>query len=1122
MAKEVKEILNRLTEFGRREVIRDLLVITQYLTIAFVSLLLLVIFSEWLFNFSSSVRTVVFFGCIISAVAAFSFYVLIPAARKHFSFRRTGYYEAAGKIGSIFPEIKDDLINSLQLINKNENTVYSPVLINAQFASVYEKVKGINFSKGISFDLPKKIARYTVGILLLFSALFLFSGFSSAAYRLINFSSDFTPPPKYTFIILPGNVNISKGEDVLVRIKVNESLPKSITFYSKNVTQSVPETRTLYPDSLGLYSVKMMSVLNTTEYFASAEKVESKKYKITVVNRPGIQSLRLFITPPAYSGIRSWDQSDNGNVTALKGTVINYSLRANKPVKAAYLFFADSSMFPLTTEGNLIKGSYRLRGDQSYSIILKDNDGYENISPVSYTLKAMSDNFPAIELIAPKEDINLSNDQRAALFFRISDDYGFSDLTLNYRLAASRYEMPQTEFTKVPIALTKGIRETDINYIWNLSPLNLATEDVVVYYLEVFDNDNVSGPKSARTREMAVRIPSLDELFSEAEESVNQVQQELLKTLKEAEELKKELNKINDDLKQDKKEITWEEKRELEKAIEKFDDLQKKVEDIGQKLTESKQELSKNNLLKPETMEKYNEMQKLFEELSSDEMKKAMEKLQQSLQSMDRKRIQEALQNMQFDEEAFNKSLERTINLLKRVQIEQKMEELLKRSEEMLAKQEELNKQTENLNPQDKNKADELAKKQDEVSRDLEKLRQEMEKLEDKMSDLDDMPNEKMDEVQDEFDKEQSQELSEDIEKELQKQQKSSASQKQKQLKQKMQKTQKSLMSLQQQMQQQTQLQALMDMMKLLDDIIALSKQEEELKKQLEEGQQSLQKNNEAARRQENIRRNLDKTLGRMSDLSQKTFAITPEMGKALGDARRNMQQNIDALQNRNTGLAAQQSGEAMKSLNEAATLMKGNLDQMMQNGGGSEGGMMSMMQQLQRMSGQQMSLNNLTQQLQQMMGGQLTPQQQAQLERLAQQQELIRKSLDELNREAKQKGESKKLPSNLDDVLKRMEEVITDMQTDKLDDDLIQKQERILSKLLDAQRSVNERDFEKQRESKTGENVTRRSPADIDPAKLDRMNKLRDELNKAAREGYLKDYEELIRKYLEELNKRN
>jgi len=177
---------------------------------------------------------------------------------------------------------------------------------------------------------------------------------------------------------------------------------------------------------------------------------------------------------------------------------------------------------------------------------------------------------------------------------------------------------------------------------------------------------------------------------------------------------------------------------------------------------------------------------------------------------------------------------------------------------------------------------------------------------------------------------------------------------------------------------------------------------------------------------------------------------------------------------------------------------------------------MMSMMQQLQGLSGQQMNLNNMTQMLQKMQQGGMSPQQQAEMQRLGQQQQLIQKSLEQLNKEAKVSGQSSKLPADLDNILKRMQEVVTDMQGEKLNDELIQKQENILSKLLDAQRSLNERDYEKERESRTGENVSRNFPADLNFNSPNSLNKIRDELNKAVKEGYSRDYEDLIRKYYE------
>ncbi|MFO7524376.1 MAG: hypothetical protein R6W68_02895, partial [Ignavibacteriaceae bacterium] len=212
---------------------------------------------------------------------------------------------------------------------------------------------------------------------------------------------------------------------------------------------------------------------------------------------------------------------------------------------------------------------------------------------------------------------------------------------------------------------------------------------------------------------------------------------------------------------------------------------------------------------------------------------------------------------------------------------------------------------------------------------------------------------------------------------------------------------------------------------------------------------------------------------------------------------------------------------ESMKHLNEAASMMKNSMESMMQSGG-SGGGMMSLMQQLQQMGGQQMSLNNMTQMLQQMMQGNMSPGQQAELQRLGQQQEMIRKSLEQLNQEAKMSGESKKIPADLENIVKQMQEVVTDMNTEKLDDDLIQKQERILSKLLDAQRSLNERDFEKERRSETGQQIVRQSPSDLNLSTERGKNKVKDELNKAVQEGYIKDYEELIRRYYEAIQKEN
>ena len=1115
-SKYYQELLKKLEAFIRKDYLQLLLFGVQ----AFISVLLINFtfysFLEWIADFNSVVRTVLFVLFILVAIGLLFFFLMKPVLKYLGRIRNESYFDAAVKVGKSFPEVKDELVNSMQLIYENDKaSLYSSNLIDAAFKNVFEKVKNLNFNSIINFERAKKVLPYFTAVTIFCLILILFvPGINAASFRLLNFNREFIPPPKFIFEINPGNKEITKGDGVDISIKVSSSKPNSVFFESRKEEEAEFQEQELKADSSGLYSLKLTSVNSSFKYFAQADGYPSEVFEILVIDRPIVKTLELEISSPSYSNIPKVVQKDNGNVQALLGSKVLVDLSSTKKLKEARLEFEDSSVVNLSVDGETASGNFSVKKDNNYKIQLIDENGNSNLAPINYQLKALYDAFPVIELIAPKQNINLANDNRVNLVAKASDDYGFSKLVLNYRLSASRYETPQTEFNTIEIPISKSNFEIDVNYIWNLTPLFLAVDDVVTYYLEIFDNDFINGPKSAKTQTLTVRVPSLDEILNNADQLHAQSETDLEQTLKEAEDLKKTLDEIDQELKKDDPKLTWEEKQKIEDALEKFQELQNKVDDVNHQLGEMKQNLQENKLLSKETMEKYMELQKLMDEMTSDEMKKALEQLRNVLKDMNRQMTQNELQNMKFDEERFKKSIERTLNLLKRVQIEQKIDEILKRTEEFTEKQENLSEQTEKSNPDDQKEMSELAQKQNELTKELDKLQQEMKNLKEKMSEIQDMPNEEMEKLMEEFQQQQNQELSQMASKDIQQKEKQSANQKQMQLSQNMQQMKEMMQQMKDSMQQQNQMQTFTDIMKILDNIISLSKQQEDLKNESENLEANSSQLDEMAKKENELSGNLNNVLQQMSELSQKTFAITPEMGKAIGDAKKQMESSIQAMKNRNGLLATNQQGEAMKSLNEAAMMMKNSMESMMKGGG--EGGMMSLMQQLQGLSGQQMNLNNLTQKLQQMMQGGMTPQQQLEMQRLSQQQQLIQKSLQQLNDEAKVSGQSSKLPADLDNILKRMQEVVTDMQGEKIDDQLIQKQENILSKLLDAQKSINERDYEKERESRSGENVARTSPTELNLNSQSSLNKIRDELNKAVKEGYSRDYEELIRKYYE------
>jgi len=1062
-------------------------------------------------DFSSGIRTFMFAAVIIVGLILFALFVIRPIVRTFYFPHNSNYLPVAKRIGNHFPDIKDELINSIQIMSDESND-YSNELINAAFEKTYNKTKDLDFTSIVSYDELKKYFRLTyISAIILISFVLIFPGIKSSAYKIINYDKEFVIPPKYSFIVSPGDSTITKGADVEINISTKAEYPSKIRLMTKFIEQTTFEEEILNPDSFGIFKHKMRTVLSKFDYYVEAGDSKSDIYSIEVISRPVISTFNVTIIPPGYSGQPILYQKDNGNITALPGSRIKIDLLATKDLSVASLLFSNKSEIDFDIYGSSASINFVLNEDDDYRFYIEDENRNSNSNPIKYTIKKITDDFPLVTMIKPEQNYKLSTEDKLSLISKIKDDYGFTKLVLNYRLSASRYIEPQNIYSQIRIPLNEKSKEDEIYYVWDLAPMVLAESDVVTYYLEIFDNDNISGPKSAKSKIHTISVPSLDELFAEVETDQNNVENDLVESLKEAEKLKEELEKISNELKQDDKEISWQEKEKIEKSLDKMGRLTEKIENAKSALEKVQKDLMKNNLLSPETLAKYMELQELMDEIGSEEMKEAMKRMQEMLQNLMRNQVQQSFEDMKMNEDYIRQSIERTLNLLKRIQAEQKLDEVIKRVEDAENKIDELSKEIEKSDSGENADKERLSKKQDQLTEDLNRLKEEMDKLNENLKEIDNASAMKMENILKEFEKQENQKLSESASEEINNGNMTEAGEAQQMLQQNMSSLGDAMKNLQMDLQSQYQMKIFYAMLKSLNNILMLSEEEEKLKKVTQSMLHSENEFVERAKEQDEIQRNLSKVINELTELSQETFAITPELGKAIGKARWEMTQVISALNNRNAPIAVPFEKNAMTNLNKAAAILKSSLEMMMQ--GGQGGGMMSLMQQLQQMAEQQMNLNQLTKMLQQ---GAMSQEMMQQLQRLSQQQEALRKSLAQLNREAFESAQSSKLTSDLNKILDEMKEVVEKLESNNVDDNLLQKQERILSRLLEAQRSMNERDFEEERESRSGDIFKRESPQDFDMSHEGELNRLRDELLKAIDEGYRKDYEDLIRKYFE------
>lgn len=1196
------ELISRLARLRRRrESVALWSGLASGLTAA-VALVLIAIVAEMLGHFSIIGRTWLFWSTLVLAISGIVAFSITPLLVRFGIRKRATDDDLASAIGSHYPKVSDRLLNTLQLARPlfAEATGFfgSPAFATAAFQNTYGEVRDIDFN-AIVDDKPMRRALLLFFLSIAIGAAFFIGArdeMLGATTRLTHFRTFYQKPAPFTFFVFPGDKRVMRGDSIVVTIATRGEQLQQITLHSRDAGEKDFDAATLKNISLdssfirqGFHSGFTFTIraMHPVEYYAEAREIESDHFKISVLDHPIVRSLNVEVDPPAYTRQKPLQLSENiGDISSVAGTRGVFRILASAALSKAEIVFSlqDSSgtngshathrSYPLAITDSIATGNITFLQSGTYHIELLDQDSVASEHPIEYTVTISKDLPPQIVIIEPNGRADLPSDLRLDMLTRIHDDYGFSQMRLGYRVSKSKYLQIDTAYKWIPVPLSNyNTQDLDVPYIWNLTPLSIGPEDEISYVMEVSDNDAVTGPKSARTPEYTVRVPSVEEIFKRADEQSNKAQRDMNQIKQDALDLQKKVNEALDEMRQEKpsdlakQAQDFSKQKDVQQMIERQKKLNDRVDQVAKELDAMTQSMEQQNALSPETMQKYQELQELFKQIDSPELKKAMEDLQRAMQkNVDPKQLTEAMKNMKTNEEQFNKAIERTANILKKIQAEQKIDELMKSSAE-LSKQEQHSADSAraNLDQGKKMTADQKAaeaRKQQDAQKELDRMRQEMKDVAQQMNKLPEKmqaPEETKDAAEALADPSTDKDM-QDAAEDMQKDDQQSGSQSAQSASKKMKKAQQKLASLKRKMSENERQRTTREMKQIRDELNRLSQSEEQIKDKAQEAAPNSNVFRDLAEDQSEKKDELGQTASKAMELAQKSTEVTPEMGKDMGKAFADMQKAEDAMTDRNQSGSQQNAESAMTSLNQASNAMQKALAQMGQKGqsgsggsggegqegqsgsgeegedgdmpgsGGGEGGgspMQQFISQIEKLTGQQQALND---QMQAMAngksgGGQSAEKeamrQQAQMSKLSAQQQAMQKSIEQLAQE--QSKASAGIHQSSDELRKiadEMQESIGDMKSSGVRPETIQRQERILSRLLQAEHSVHERDKDQERESKPGEDVTRESPRELDMKSPQSQKELQQEILNAKETGYTPDYNALIRKYFEELEK--
>ena len=1066
---------------------------------------------------------------------------------------------AARRVGTRFPNVSDRLLNLIQLASGRRSDA-PPALVDRAVRSLAGDVEPVPFEDVEDFGRARRAARLaSVPLVGLLAFLLIAPGaFLGASQRLLAPATSFQKPAPFQLSMAPGPVELVKGDPLTITVRAaGETLPAAVTLAMQNEGEEAVEEIELRSDERDVFRHTVPNVRTSLRYRASARPVATAWHTATVTERPLVRRLQLTLQPPRYTGLSARTLNPNvGDVTALPGTRVSVEMQLGGPaIEHALLRFSGGRQDTLAVEGDAATGTFTLMERGSYQIALESARGVGNREPITYRLETRADAAPSISFLAPEATTTLGDDLRAPLRVRLIDDFGFSQLRLYYRLAESRYGEPMDDFAAIDLPLDQPrLLDQEVLHDWVLTrstALDPVPGDVIEYYVQVRDNDRVAGFKSARTRTQRLTLASLAEQYETLDEQQRAVEQQMEGLAEQEENVREQFDQLKQELRR-KPEADWEDTRQVDQLQEQQQQLEENVEQLQRQIESVTEQMEENQLASPETVELYEELREVAEEINSPEMQEALKKLQEAMQNLDRRQTQEAMENFEFNEEQYKERLERTLDLFKQLRTQQQLEEAARRAEELAQQQKRLSEETGKLNEQQGEQQqgeqqqgeqqqgeqqqggektpeetaaerEQLAEEQERARAAMEQFEKKMEQLQEQMKETRRAPQKEMEQLTGEMKKQQLPQQMQKNSEQLQQGKMQEAQQGQQQMQQQLQQMQQKLQQMQQGMQGQQKQINMAGLRQALADVLMLSQDQEALGQNV----RGLTSGSPALRRFTRAQSELATGLRTVSDSLQRLARDIPQMTRAVqketGEALREMEAATETM----TSGTAQQAGARQKAsmthLNELALLLSSLLDQM-QNAQGQPGGGMSaqqMAQQMQQMAGQQQKLNGQIQQfLNDMQGERLSVGQQQRLQQMAEQQQAIQRQLEQLRRQ----GADRKMLGDLGKVAEQMGQTIDELRRQRPNSRTNQRQQQILTRMLDAQRSLQTRnDKERRREGeKAGDDyrerpndeTTRARPADLPPQ--EEAERLRRDLLRALESGYAPDYEDLIKRYFE------
>ncbi len=1013
----------------------------------FLMLLVYTAFSlvEYFVYLPAEIRKGLFFGFLIFGGLLTVRFIFVPVLKLLRILKPMNINKSSELVQKHFSEIKDRLLNIIELSNISDAN-YSSEIVLASIDQKIEELSIFDFKEAVQFKNLRLVFYYFLFSLLITFSIFVAnkSIYTSATNRIVHYNQEFAKPAPFSFQLLTTDLKAQKGDPFTIKVETTgDQLPQILYINIEGNNYLMKNT------SAGQFEFEMASVINPVQFYFTDLKYKSDTHLLQLLPKPGINHFDVTVIPPKYTGLPNRSHENIGDLQVPNGTEIKWNFKGID-IDTLYFVLQDSTTIGArkAEEGFVIESAFY--ESSGYNVFIK-NDVTEPELAFSYGIDVVPDLFPEIQIVRIQDSTQMTR-----YFFKgiIGDDYGFTGLNFHYNI--------NNTDSAISIPFVKNLTDQDFYFSFNFADV-APPSGTVSYYFSVTDNDVVNGYKTTTSDNFLMQIPDKEEIMANEKEQFQNLEEKLQQSQELAKEIQNDLQNLR--MKNMDSNISdWEKSQMVNDVLSKQNKLEQLYDQIKKDNEELNNYLDSFNKQNDEIREKQQQIEELLEDVFTDELKELLEEFNKLAEEFDSKKMNQLSEKMDLTYEDLQKQLDRNLEMLRKMKVEQKLQSVIDEINKMAGEEEKLaDDVTENKN------FEEAEKKVSEHGEQLENLEQEIQDALEMNQEMEEPMN--FDDFQEEMDdiKKSMDQSREELQKENRKKSGSS-------IKQTSEKMKNTAFAMQQMLNSNTMeqnMENIDNLRQILGNLVYLSFGQEDILDGLTSinvndptlsklNQEQLKIQNQSQIVKDSLYALAKRTPQINTMVNNELLSMELNLGKALEQMSEGQLPNARASQQyviTSANNLALMLDEALQNLEEQmANAQPG--DQNCEKPGQGKPGMNMLKQQSENIKQQ------LQQMIEQMKSGEGKPGNQKMGQSLMQ-HEMMQQMLREIMNNGQVGSGARKALQQIDDMLEQNRKQLMNKNVNA---EMISRQNQITSRLLEAEKAELEREFEDKRESKTAE----------------------------------------------------